>query len=217
MPRLTRGLESVPASFDHVVLGIDDLERGIAFIEERTGIRATFGGVHPGRGTQNALVSLGTNRYLEIIAPDPKQTVTPWIPQLAQMREPRLVVWAAHTDDIAVQAQKVKSTGFAIQSPIDGSRARPDGKILHWKSFRLEDDRNGLLPFFIEWSRDSVRPSVDAPSGCSLTSFGAVAPDPEALRKIFDRLSVDVSVTRGEKTQLRARISGPQGEVDLTS
>jgi hypothetical protein len=37
----------VPGSFDHMFLGIDDLERGIAFVEERTGIRATFGAFIP--------------------------------------------------------------------------------------------------------------------------------------------------------------------------
>jgi hypothetical protein len=217
VPSSLRGAEDVPISFDHLVLGIDDLDRGIAFVEERIGVRAAFGGVHPGRGTQNALLSFGNQRYFEIIAPDPKQTVQPQFPELPHLREPRLVAWAVHATDIAALAKKITEAGISIQPPSDGSRARPDGKILRWKSFRLQDDRGGLLPFFIEWSRDSVHPSVDAPPGCRLERLFALTPEPKDLAALYHRLGVEVAVERGEKAQLRARIAGPKGEAELSS
>lgn len=216
-PSSLRGLESVPAMFDHMLLGINELDRGIAFVEERTGVQAVFGGVHPGRGTRNALLSLGPQRYLEIIALDPRQTVKPWFPELEHMSEPRLMGWAVHTDDIAVLAKKIAAAGFSIQGPADGSRARPDGKMLRWKSFRLEDDQGGLLPFFIEWSRDSVHPSVDAPAGCRLISFSAASLEPKALAAAYGRLGVEIAIERGEKAQLRAKIASPKGDVEFTS
>jgi hypothetical protein len=209
--------ESVPAAFDHMILGVNDLERGIVFVEERTGVRAIFGGVHPGRGTQNALLALGGRRYLEIMAPDPKQAVVRQHPEIKEMREPRLVGWAAHTDDIAALAKRAADAGFPGVGPIDGSRVRPDGQTLRWRLFNLKDDHGGLLPFFIEWSRDSVHPSVDAPSGCRLVRLAAASAQPDEVAEACRKLGMDLIVERGEKSQLRARIMGPKGEMELTS
>jgi Glyoxalase-like domain len=58
------GCASTPPAphVDHVMLGISDLDRGIRELESLTGGRAVYGGEHPGRGTHNALVSLGSER-----------------------------------------------------------------------------------------------------------------------------------------------------------
>src|SRR5438128_11790750 len=108
-------VDQVPPMLDHILLGCNDLQRGISFVEQHTGVRAAFGGVHPGRGTQNALLSLGTRRYLEIIAPDPKQAGVEQYPVITKLAEPRLIGWAAHRDDLDEFAEQLRKQGIEFE------------------------------------------------------------------------------------------------------
>jgi catechol 2,3-dioxygenase-like lactoylglutathione lyase family enzyme len=207
----------VPPLLDHVILGCNDLERGIAFVEEHTGVRAAFGGVHPGRGTQNALVSLGERRYLEIIAPDPKQPEVKQYTAIRSMTTPGLIGWAAHPGDIEVFAKRLRDAGIAMEAARAGSRSRPDGRVLTWKSVALSDDAKGLLPFFIEWGAESIHPSKDSPAGCRQAKFTLVSPDADALTKLVRLMGIDVSIEKGNVSRLSALFVGLKGQLDMLS
>jgi Glyoxalase-like domain len=207
----------VPALLDHIILGCNDLDRGIKLVEESTGVRPAIGGVHPGRGTRNALLSLGERRYLEIIAPDPAQHEIVHFPQIREMNDPRLIGWAVHPPDIAAIAKQLRENQIAFTGPDDGSRKRPDGHVLTWKTINLADDRHGLLPFFIEWSADSVHPSKDAPANCSLEYFEIMSADPDELSGTLKRIGLDLPVQRSDRARLRALISGPKGDLGLST
>ncbi len=210
-------IAEVPALLDHILLGCNDLDRAIAFVEEHTGVRAAFGGVHPGRGTQNALLALGTRRYLEIIAPDPKQSSVEQYSVITKLKEPRLIGWAAHRDDLEQFAAQLRQEEIEFEGPQAGSRQRPDGKVLHWKALRLKDDHGGLLPFFIEWSQDSVHPSEDAPKGCTLMHFEITSPEAEDLLHAASRVQLDLRVSTGKEASLRAMIAAPKGQFSISS
>ena len=218
-PRQLFATTEVPTLLDHILLGSPDLQAGIEFVEKHTGVRAAFGGVHPGRGTQNALLSLGERRYLEIIAPDPEQpgVKNPIASNLHSFAEPRLVGWAAHPGSVTAFAEKLRAAGIAFEGPTPGSRKRPDGQLLKWQIVSLSDTASGLLPFFIEWGQDSVHPSVDAPKGGALLRFSAETPEPEKLTATLKRLNLDLPVKKGEKARLHAVISGPKGNLDAYS
>lgn len=208
----------VPSLLDHFILGCSDLNRGVELVEQRTGIHAAFGGVHPGRGTQNALLSLGERRYLEIMAPDPAQNVEPQIAKLRQLQEPCIVGWAAHRDDLERFAAQLRQAQIEFEGPREGSRKRPDGKELHWKTLTLKDDHAGMLPFFIEWSKDSIHPSIDSPKGCTLQRFFAVTPEQEDLLHTASRVQLDLNVGEiSDKPALKATIVGPKGTFSVSS
>jgi hypothetical protein len=210
---------------DHILLGCSDLDRGIAFVEGHTIIPPAFGGVHPGRGTRNAILSLGEprreelnpRRYLEIIGPDPHQHGAPDHYGLLKLTQPRLVGWAAHPGDLDQFATRLRNAGIAFDGPNPGSRKRPDGRLLQWKTLNLRDDLGGLLPFFIEWSADTVHPSVDAPRGCHLARFEILSPNLEELKSEATTMGLGVEIAKSDKPQLRATISCAGNELVLTS
>ena len=94
-------MRSATAALDHLVLATPDISATAAWVEERTGIRASPGGQHVGKGTRNMLCSLSTTSYLEIVGPDPEQP-TPSDPRpfgIDGLREPRLMAWASKSSD----------------------------------------------------------------------------------------------------------------------
>jgi hypothetical protein len=202
---------------DHILLGCNDLDHGIAFVERHTGVRAAFGGVHPGRGTRNALLALDGPRYLEIIAPDPQQSDVPDSYGLLRLTEPRVVTWAAHPGNLQPIADRLAKAGVAAEGPTPGSRKRPDGKLLQWKTLNLKDNAAGLLPFLIEWGVGSLHPSADSPKGCRLVRFQALTPNTDALTKAVELLGLDLAIAKGDRPQLQVTIAGSKGDLSLTS
>ncbi len=204
------------AAVDHLVLGAADLDQGIAWVEKTTGVKAIFGGIHPGAGTRNALLSFGGRQYLEIIAPDPAQSQTIGrFGDLKSLSSPRLLTWAASTNDINAVAQKARAAGSEIDGPRDGSRARPDGKMLRWKTMSVKTELGGVIPFFIEWGAEVVHPSSDSPKGCRLTTLEFEHPEPQKVSEMLQKLGVEAKVKRGTEARLKAVITSPKGKVEL--
>lgn len=207
------------AAVDHLLLGVSDLDAGIAWFEKASGVKAVVGGTHPGMGTRNALASLGGKRYLEIIAPDPAQTSFNFRIDVRKLSLPRLVNWAAGTTDIDAVAKKAGWTGYELFGPRAGSRERPDGRTLRWKTLGVMHDlgADGIdpVPFFIEWAADAVHPSQESPKGCELTSFEIEHPNAAGVKKTLAALGVEADVKAGAVARLMATITSPKGKVTL--
>ena len=202
---------------DHLVYATPDLQFGIETIERMTGVRAVSSGQHPGRGTRNALISLGPGVYLEIIGRDPDQP-TPPQPRpfgIDDLKEPRLVTWVAKGENLESFAKEAAHAGVKLGEVIDGSRQRADGVVLSW---RFTDPRtvafDGLIPFFIDWGK-TPHPAGTATPGLSLIGLRAEHPDPEPVQESLHTLGLDIRVQRGPRPALIATVDTPGGRVEL--
>jgi hypothetical protein len=159
----------VGVKVDHLVVGAADLDTGIAWVEERLGVAPVPGGVHGGFGTRNALLALGPDQYLEVLALDPAQDgrLGDLAETVALMDEPRVYTVAVASTDLA--------------DPVPMARTRPDGVELRWA---LSFTRTPL--FFIDWMGSPHPASSGLPDGGTITKVTITTPEPDSLAGVED-------------------------------
>lgn len=187
---------------DHALLAVRDLDEATRDFRERLGMNAQAGGVHPGMGTHNALVHLGT-AYLELIAvndPEPERARS-----FAQFLEAgdAPYTYAVAVSDLDAASRALRARGLTVGAPRDGSRLTPTGVLLRWRAADLQpgESRPGPdwppLPFLIEWQAneastgwlaDRVGLAEHEAGWGSMHALFLAAPDPEELGAEYERL-----------------------------
>lgn len=217
IPRHSSPSEAPSSGIDHLIYGAADLERGMDEIEALLGVRPVVGGRHPSFGTHNALVSLGPETYLEVIAPDPALPR----PERGILFEgeahegPRLVTWVARSEAIDQTANALRAAGFDPGAVQEGRRERPDGTLLSW---RLSDPYamllGGAVPFLIAWG-DTPHPAGAVPGAGRLVTLRIDHPEPLRVRRALEALGLELKVRPAERLRLVATIEAARGVVEL--
>ena len=202
---------------DHLIYATPDLDQTVAELELQTGVRASAGGSHPGRGTRNALLALGARCYLEILGPDPGQPPPerPRTRGIDQLQAAKLVGWAANAADLGNLSRHAMKQGLELGAVRPGSRRKPGGELLQWN---FTDPNkvllDGLVPFLIDWDA-AAHPALDAARGCALLELRAEHPDPATVLHALHALDLRIPVTQAAVPALVARIKSPRGIVSL--
>lgn len=201
---------------DHIILGIDDLERGVAEFEAKTGVRPVFGGVHPGRGTHNALASLGGGTYIEILAPNPAEArAGAMTAGLATMTALTPIGWALAATDLADVKRRAEAGGVTTTQVMSGARNLPDGSRLEWMTIGVTAPAHDWAPFFIQWGDPALQPARTAPAGCTLESVALADPIPDALRTLFGAVGFEMTVAQAGQARMTITLQCPKGRVEF--
>lgn len=214
-PRVDAQTQSFAATagvgIDHLILGVDDLIRGMEEFARRTGVTPVKGGVHPGRGTQNALASLGNGIYVEILAPSNEAGTQRDSGTMHATLTP--VGWALHTTDLPAVIAGMRAEGVAMSDIRSGARARPDGVQLTWQTAAATGDAMDAAPFFIHWGTGTPHPSTQSPVGCRFKSASLGETRPAPLSKFLSTVGIAVKVSASDKRAMTIVLSCPKGEV----
>ena len=198
-------------SIDHVLVAVTDLAESAQRFEAAYGLTALVGGRHPRVGTANMIVPL-RSEYLELIAvvdveeaaqaPSSKRITR----AVAEGRT--FATWAARTDHLDAVRERVQAARLQVPAVFAGSRERPDGVTLRWRTqFLVPPGEPSVLPFVIEWhvppGMHPAETSVKHRSGASgIRALRLGDPDPEAATSCLRTLLGDVPKVTIEKADI---------------
>lgn len=200
---------------DHVVYGVQDLETAATRMKQEFGLGSVPGGHHPGWGTGNRIVPLGPS-YIELLAAvDPVEAKRNELGRRlidAVADADRFIAWCVATED-------VDAVGARLGLPVmAGTRERPDGIVLRWRSAGLERAlEEPSLPFFVTWDiPEENHPGraeadhVGEPRGIAWLEIGG---DAIRLNEWLEGSELPVRVVGGPPGVLAVAVAAPSGEI----
>lgn len=200
---------------DHLVIAASTLAQGVSWTEQKLGVKLRAGGKHALFGTHNALLKLGEQTYLEVIAIDPDAPApirARWfeLDHSHQLEQPKLIHWVARTQNLEARVPAFPFLGRILEA------SRGD---LRWK-ITVPDDGHlnfgGLIPTLIHW--DGVHPTTMLESsGCELLRLVGHHPEANRLLQTLELLEATdlLEVAKAQTPRLQALIQTPHGIAEL--
>ena len=177
---------------DHVLIAVTDLGAAARAYLDNHGLMGVEGGRHPGWGTANVIVPL-RGSYLELIAvvDEHEAAATAFGRWVMNAQRDRPFAWAVRASNLDSVAARL-----GLET-LDGSRARPDGSVLRWRSAGLDVAvAEPALPFFIEWSAPTLHPGGDDKVDLALDQL-FVEGDPARIKAWLGDHTLPVSIWPG--------------------
>jgi len=178
---------------DHVMICVPDLEKGMEQYR-KMGFNMHAGGVHPGKGTHNA-IAFTQDDYIELLAirDQAEHQATAGQPGNSHAGLAHFIAAGGglryiilQSDDLTAEVAAMRARGIDVSDAMDRGRRTPAGQELRWKAAVL-GPRNPLPIFFIQHltpiaeRRKQVQGAGNHPNGVfTIERAYIVTPDAEA-------------------------------------
>lgn len=203
---------------DHIVYTVPDLAAAMDWFEEISGIRPAFGGYHTTQGTKNAVVNLGNQRYLEILAADGENTaIQPprWM-GVDFLEKAQMTRWSLKSTNLPADSRILKSYDAEMGRIEGGQRKTTSGSLLTWEMIMpLVAPQLEIMPFMTDWQNSDVHPTDTMPEQCQLIGMKFTHPTPDLLVPTLTKLALDVDLVIGERISIKAIIQCPKGIITI--
>jgi len=197
---------------DHLVYCVPNLGQGIIDIENKLGVKAIIGGAHLTQGTKNALINLGEDCYLEILAID-KSNIDIKPPRwmgIDLIQSAKITRWALKTQDIIKDSKNLKKHNPDMGHVTGGSRKMTNGKTLTWEiAMPLAAPEVDIVPFITDWSKSEAHPTDTLNQKCNLLELRLNHPNPKELQNLFDQMQITLKINKSDTPSIQTLIQCP--------
>ncbi len=207
-------MQILKRKIDHIVYCVFDLEEGIDYFENLLGIRPSIGGCHQSKGTKNALLNLGDQCYLEILAVDESNidfNGERWM-GIDLLKDPKITRWSMKSNDLCDDSNILKQYSPDLGDIIEGSRLTENGELLSWKMIAPTSfPEIELLPFMTDWSTSDMHPTDTLQEGCKLENIFLFHPNPIDIEAVLKDLDIPFKVQESKEVKIEIEIKSPTG------
>lgn len=209
---------TIQNKIDHIVIGADSLEQGIAALELSLGVALPRGSKHDAMSTHNCVAPVGFERFIEILSIDP-DVPAPARVRWFDMDNPDVQArfkaaagahcWVVGTNDLDAL---IENSPVDLGEVVFFSRGERSWRLTIPKDGSLLED--GLIPSFIEWSPGPHPSTGMADVGLALQEVVLTHPNPNWLSDILEQLGVAelASVVKGEKKSIAFTMQKQNGD-----
>lgn len=203
---------------DHIVIAAPDFQEALKEFENMTGIKPSVVGSLRGLGTKTARVGLDNNAYIEIMAPDPKNSGPIGAALARDLEEGTLLPYhyAIRSSEVTeMKDDYVPNELGWMPDHISMFGASQDGTPKKWEMLYLHGHKiGGCVPFYIDWG-ECDHPSATIPEVGSLKTLIVRAP---AGHKVHDLLSSvsGIHVEEGDP-MIEFAFGSPEGTITFSA
>merc|ERR1712183_104322 len=203
---------------DHIVIAAPDFQEALKEFENMTGIKPSVVGSLRGLGTKSARVGLDNNAYIEIVAPDPKNSGPIGAALAKELEEGTLVPYhyAIRSSEVSEMKDDYVPNELGWQPDhISMFGASQDGTPKKWEMLYLYGHKiGGCVPFYIDWG-ECDHPSASIPEVGSLKSMTVSAPSGHKVHDLMSSVS-GIKVTEGNP-KIEFAFGSPEGTITFSA
>eukprot|EP00438_Fugacium_kawagutii_P004298 Skav229406 [mRNA] locus=scaffold2297:57030:57755:+ [translate_table: standard] len=208
---------------DHLGLAVNDLEQGIAKIQEVTGVKPMLHPPEPGAPFQSASLKIGQKTFLEILGPNSAHSGVHPLKSLLRTMPPgelTLWFWYVGTDQFEKMESKIAAAGRCIENKVVQDDPGTSGEHSTYVRGQIGPGFDPVYPNLIQWKTPPTIEVAKDMEVCPLKDFTVVAADHKAASEFFEKVGINTSTLRPSdngKSYLILTIETPKGAVEFKS